>query len=57
MAEWEATRWWRAVLPDGSVWCESSSEAEVREAATEAPQQPATVERLMRRTEQRWQPV
>ena len=32
-AEWKADRWWRAVGPDGSVWCESSNEAEVRERA------------------------
>lgn len=32
-AEWKADRWWRTVGPDGSVWCESSNEAEVRERA------------------------
>lgn len=25
-------RWWRVVAPDGSVWCESSSEQENRNA-------------------------
>lgn len=25
------TRWWRAIEPDGTVWCESSSEDEVRD--------------------------
>lgn len=33
VVEWKADRWWRAVGPDGSVWCESSNEAEVRERA------------------------
>ena len=32
-AEWKADRWWRAIGPDGSVWCESSNEAEVRDRA------------------------
>lgn len=25
-------RWWRVVAPDGSLWCESSSEQENRDA-------------------------
>lgn len=31
--EWTATRWWRAVAPDGTLWLESSNEREVRERA------------------------
>lgn len=30
--EWEPGRWWRVVAPDGSVWCETSDEAEARES-------------------------
>lgn len=33
VVEWTATCWWRAVAPDGSLWAESSDEAEVRERA------------------------
>jgi hypothetical protein len=50
---WEPTRWWRSVLVDGSLWCESSDEQEVRAAAARAPT-PATVERLMQRTQTMW---
>jgi hypothetical protein len=30
--EWEYDGWWRATAPDGSIWCETSNEQEVREA-------------------------
>lgn len=29
---WTATRWWRVVLSDGTVWCESSDADECRDA-------------------------
>jgi hypothetical protein len=29
---WIPGRWWRVVAPDGSVWCETSDEAEARES-------------------------
>lgn len=32
-SEWERTRWWRSVGPDGKVWGESSNEAEIRSMA------------------------
>lgn len=30
---WIPTRWWRAIGPDGEIWCESSNEQEVRDSA------------------------
>jgi hypothetical protein len=47
---WYPTRWWRAVAPDGSVWCESSNEQEVRERMRPGD----TLLQLEERTEQRW---
>lgn len=43
--EWEPTRWWRVLSEDGRVWCESSDEREVREAAAAIGQ---PVQRLWR---------
>jgi hypothetical protein len=31
--EWVPGRWWRAVGPDGVLWCESSDEQEVQREA------------------------
>lgn len=31
IGEWVRGRWWRVVAPDGSLWCETSSEKEARE--------------------------
>lgn len=45
MSEWEVTKWWRVCSADGSVWAESSDEAEVRAAAAEIGQ---PVQRLWR---------
>lgn len=28
---WEPSRWWRVIAPDGSLWCETSSESEARD--------------------------
>jgi hypothetical protein len=35
--EFEPTKWYRAVFPNGDVWCESSDFAEVRRMAVQAP--------------------
>jgi hypothetical protein len=29
--EWEPTKLWRVVAPDGSLWCETSNETEARD--------------------------
>lgn len=50
---WEPTRWWRAVDAEGNLWCESSNEAEVREAARPGDR----VERLWREVKEEWRPV
>jgi hypothetical protein len=47
---WGPTRWWRAVGPDGELWCESSDEDEVREHARPGDQ----IQHLWRRVEERW---
>jgi len=31
-AVWEPGRWWRVTAPDGSLWCETSSEREARDS-------------------------
>ncbi len=51
---WQPGRWWRAVLDDGTLWCETTDEEEVREAAAEAPR-PVTVQRLVVRVQERWE--
>lgn len=44
--------WWRAVGPNYQLWCESSDEQEVREAAARAPEdyQPIRIQVLRRYT-------
>lgn len=49
----EASRWWRVIAPDGSLWCETSDEREARSHMREGD----TLERLYIRTENRWVPV
>jgi hypothetical protein len=48
--EWKPTRWWRAVGPDGKLWCESSDEDEVRQHARPGDR----IERLFSLTQERW---
>ena len=47
---WRPTGWWRAVAPDGSLWCESSDEVEVRRMARPGD----TVQRHERVAAERW---
>ncbi len=49
-APYVSTRWWRAVALDGSVWCESSDEQDVRFFARETD----TIMRLERKIWSRW---
>ena len=49
-AEFTATRWWRCVLADGTLWKEASDEAEVK---TDVPPG-ARVQRLYERCAQEW---
>lgn len=51
-ASWKPTRWWRSTLADGTLWCESSDEAEVRRSISHIPD--ATIERLYQRVEEEW---
>lgn len=48
---WEPTGWWRAVGPDGKVWCESSIESEVRQRRRDTD----TIQRQTSRAEERWE--
>lgn len=43
MSDWQETRSFRVVLSDGTLWCESSIEREVREAYDEIRNQAVTV--------------
>ena len=49
-AEWEPGRWWRVIGPDGSMWCETSSEEEARDALRLG----FRLENLWSRTEYEW---
>jgi hypothetical protein len=49
---WHPTRWWRAVGPDGQLWCEASDEEEVRNRARPEDR----VERMYARTDSEWRP-
>ena len=51
--QWEPGRWWRAVAPDGSVWCETSDEQEARAAVRPGDR----LFRLWQRSEQEWRPA
>lgn len=48
--EWKPDRWWRVVSPNGTVWCETSSEEEARSRMRPGD----TLLRLFIRTEERW---
>ena len=50
MAEFEPTRWWRVTAPDGSLWCETSDEAEARDAIRPGDM----LSRLWQRIESEW---
>ena len=50
---WVPTGWWRVVAPDGSLWCETSSEREAREAVRVGD----TLQRQERVTAERWSDV
>jgi len=55
LSDWEPTGWWRAVrLDTGTVWAESTDEADVRQRASLASM-PVKVQRRMARTERRWE--
>lgn len=47
---WQASRWWRVIASDYSLWCETSDEQEARSRMREDD----TLERLYIRTENRW---
>lgn len=46
----EATRWWRVIAPDGSLWCESSDEDENRACMRPGDR----LERMYDRHQYRW---
>lgn len=48
--EWFPTRWWRVVLADGTVWCETSDEDEAREEVPKG----ATVQHLFEKHNREW---
>ena len=48
--EWFPTRWWRVILKDGSLYCETSSEAEAREDVPKG----ATVQHLFEKHKREW---
>lgn len=50
---WEPTRWFKAVGPDGSLWSESSNEVEVRGVARPGDQ----IFRLWETAETEWRPA
>ena len=52
--DWEPTRWYRVLNVDGSVWCESSYPAEVREAVAAIRQPVQQLYREIPRSE--WRP-
>jgi hypothetical protein len=47
---WFPTRWWRVILEDGSLYCETSSEAEAREDLPKG----ATVQQLFEKHRRQW---
>lgn len=51
LGPWQPTGWWRARNADGKLWCESSSESEVRQMARMTD----TVQRHIRRIEEKWE--
>lgn len=53
MSEMGPTRWWRVVEADDRVWCESSDEAEARQALATCPTG-GRLQRLYDRVEREW---
>jgi hypothetical protein len=54
--DWQPGRWWRVVSADGTVWCESSSEKEVRRSLKTAPGG-GTLYRVFERSQREWREV
>lgn len=52
-ADWEPSRWWRVIAPDGSLWCETSDEREAMDAFRPGD----TLQRLWVRRESEWRPA
>ena len=50
--QWEDTRWYRVLLADGSLWCETSDRGEAADALFEQPD--GKFQRLQERRETRW---
>jgi len=50
VTEFTPTRWWRAVVPDGTLWAEASDEADVRRRARPDD----TIQRLHERVDRVW---
>lgn len=48
--DWSATKWWRVIAPNGSLWCETSFEDEARKAMRPGDR----LERLYQKTEEKW---
>lgn len=53
MSDWTPTRWFKVVAPDGSLWAESSNEAEVRGSARPGDQ----VFQLWETSDSEWRPA
>jgi hypothetical protein len=51
--EWWPTRWWRVVLKDGTLWCETSDEAEARERIPKG----AKLQHMFQKTKREWRNV
>ena len=52
--EWQPTRWYRIMQPDGGLWMETSDPEEARD---EAERTGRPLQRLWSRTESEWRPV
>lgn len=50
MADWQPTRWWRALNPDGKLWAESSDTEEIHAHARPRDR----VQQLWERTDRAW---
>lgn len=53
MTLWRATGWWQVIAPDGSLWRETSDEAEARGSMRDGDR----LYQQWRRTETEWRPV
>jgi len=54
---WTPSRWWRVLMEDGTLFCETSNEQEAREAKAVLGRDGSKLQRLYTREQKEWKEV